>query len=195
MKVSIIIPTYNRGKYICQAIESCLVQTYTDIEVIVVDDGSTDDTKKKVAFYEDKIKYIYTQNGGPAHARNIGMRHAKGQYISFLDSDDLYYPYKTELQVKFLDKFSEIGMVYTELSVFDDDGFWAECYLNKYHRSTLKRGRTIYNDIFSEKISLENAGLNFNNFEHNSIYMGNIFDAYFNNIIVFTYINVIISYY
>lgn len=185
MKVSIVIPTYNRQQYVCHAIESALSQTLEDFEVIVVDDGSTDNTKDVIAPYIDKIKYIYTENGGPAHARNVGLKKANGEYISFLDSDDIYYPYKTELQASFLDKFPEIGMVYTEFSGFDDNGYFDEYHLKKYH-TAYKNGRLTYEDIFLEKISIKNAVLKPGNIKSGTIYMGNIFDAYFQQIIVFT---------
>ena len=155
MKLSIIIPTYNREQYISQAIESALSQTLADIEVIVVDDGSTDNTEKVITPYRNKINYIKTENGGVAHARNVGMKMAKGEYISWLDSDDIYYPYKSELQTDFLDKFSEIGMVYTEFSGFDDNGFFDEYHLKNYHSSAYQSGGVTYNDIFSEKFSLQ----------------------------------------
>jgi len=185
MKVSIIIPTYNREQYISQAIESALSQTLKDIEVIVVDDGSTDNTEKVISPYRNRINYIKTENGGVAHARNIGMEMAKGDYVSWLDSDDIYYPYKSELQANFLDKFPEIGMVYTEFSGFDDNGYFDEYHLKNYH-TAYKSGALTYEDIFSEKILIKNANLKSENLKGETVYMGNIFDAYFQNILVFT---------
>ncbi len=186
MKVSIVIPTYNRQQYICHAIESAFSQTLTDIEVIVVDDGSTDNTEEVIKPYRNKINYIKTENGGPAHARNVGMKMASGDYISWLDSDDLYYPYKSELQASFLDKFHEIGMVYTEFSGFDDNGYFDEYHLKNYHSSAYKSGCVTYDDIFSEKILIKNVDLKLENLNGETIYMGNIFDSYFQNIVVFT---------
>lgn len=185
MKVSIIIPTFNRAKYVCEAIDSTLQQTMKDIEVIVVDDGSTDNTQEKIEIYKDKIHYIYTQNGGPAHARNIGMRAAQGEYISFLDSDDLYYPYKTDLQASFLDQYRDIAMVHTEFSAFDDNGFWDEYHLKKYH-TAYKDGNLKYEDIYPEEITIKGAGLKYEGWAHKKIYMGNIFSKYFQNITVVT---------
>jgi glycosyltransferase involved in cell wall biosynthesis len=185
MKVSVIIPTYNRENFVCEAIESVLQQTMTDIEVIVVDDGSTDRTREILKPYKETIRYIYTKNGGPAHARNVGLKNAKGEYIAFLDSDDLYYPYKIELQSKFLDKFIDVGMVYTEFSGFDDNGFFDEYHLRKYH-TAYKSGKLTYEDFFSEKTTLKDAGLVINSFYNKVVYMGNIFNDYFKQIIVFT---------
>ncbi len=101
--VTIIIPAYNQGQYLAQAIESCLNQSYTHIEVIVVDDGSTDNTREvALSFKSPKVKYIYKPNGGLSSARNAGIRAASGEYLSFLDSDDIFLPEKISL---LMDKF------------------------------------------------------------------------------------------
>jgi glycosyltransferase involved in cell wall biosynthesis len=94
--VSVIIPTYNRSDLISETIQSVLNQIYQNLELIIVDDGSTDHTKEIVNSFKDpRIQYIYTENwGGPARPRNIGIKHAKGEYIAFLDSDDTWYPTK-----------------------------------------------------------------------------------------------------
>ena len=91
MKFSIIIPTYNRAFFLPKAIESVLSQTFTDWELIVVDDGSTDNTRDIVAQYTDsRIRYIYQTNAERCAARNNGISHASGEYVCFLDSDDIY---------------------------------------------------------------------------------------------------------
>jgi glycosyltransferase involved in cell wall biosynthesis len=99
--VSVIIPTYNRANYICEAIDSILAQTYADYEIIVVDDGSTDGTRQALQRWIDDgtICYYYQENRGESAARNHGIRKARGQYIAFLDSDDLFLPTKFEKQV------------------------------------------------------------------------------------------------
>ena len=186
MKTSVIIPTYNRGKYICQAIESVFQQTTKDIEVIVVDDGSTDNTKEVIRPYLKNIKYISAENGGAAHARNIGMEAATGEYIAFLDSDDLYYPYKIKLQTDVLDKFPDIAMVCTEASAFNEAGYWDEYHLKKYHAPAYVGKGLTYEKIFSENILLKDAGLDSGNWENKKIYMGNIFDTYIKNLVIFT---------
>ena len=184
MKVSVIIPTYNRERYICQAIDSVLRQTFEDSEVIVVDDGSTDNTKEIIEPFLGKIKYIYTDNHGPAHARNIGMQAAGGEYIAFLDSDDLYYPYKLELQSNFLDRHTDIGMVCTEFSAIDANGIWDEFHLKKYHK--FEHEKLAYNNIYQEEILIEGSGLNCREWAKRKIYLGNIFDAYYHNICLAT---------
>lgn len=98
--VSIIIPTFNNSQIICQAIDCSLNQAYETMEIIVIDDGSTDDTqlllKRK---YEGRIIYIRQENKGPGGARNTGIRHASGKYLQFLDADDLLDPDKIRIQV------------------------------------------------------------------------------------------------
>ncbi len=101
-KVSIIIPTYNRAEYVTQAIDSVLAQTYTDYEIIVVDDGSTDKTKEELLPYMDKIRYIYQENAGVSAARNTGIKIAKGEWLAFLDSDDEWLPEKLKNQTTFV---------------------------------------------------------------------------------------------
>ena len=94
--VSVIIPTYNSAGYIEEALESVFEQTLQDFEIIVVDDGSTDGTGEVLRKYGDRIRYIYQENNGPASARNGGIRVARGEYIAFLDADDLWVSTKLE---------------------------------------------------------------------------------------------------
>lgn len=113
MKVSVIIPTYNRADFLKRAIESVLNQTFQDFELIIVDDGSFDKTKEVVdSFNSDKIKYIYQENsGGAAKPKNTGIRMAQGEYIAILDSDDQWLREKLEKQMIFFKKHSEIKVV------------------------------------------------------------------------------------
>ncbi|HHX42317.1 MAG TPA: glycosyltransferase family 2 protein [Armatimonadetes bacterium] len=90
--VSIVIPTHNCAQYLGGAIRSALRQTHRQIEVIVVDDGSTDDTVKVVRAFGDAVRYLYQQNAGPSAARNLGLAHARGEYVAFLDADDEVRP-------------------------------------------------------------------------------------------------------
>jgi len=102
--VSVVIPTYNRADEVCSAIDNALSQTYRNIELIVVDDGSTDDTQAKLKAYGDRIRVVTQQNQGPAVARNRGAAIACGEFIAFQDSDDLWNPTKIERQVALLQK-------------------------------------------------------------------------------------------
>lgn len=121
MKVSIIIPSYNYGKYIGETLKSLIAQTYQNWECIVIDDGSKDDTRQvvnKFAEQDERIKYFYQDNAGQASARNHGLRFAKGKYIQFLDADDLLEFLKLERHVVFLEAHSEIDLVYGESRYF-----------------------------------------------------------------------------
>lgn len=113
-KVSVIIPTYNRSYIVCEAIDSILSQTVTDIELLVVDDGSTDDTRQVVeAINDERIRYLYKQNGGVSSARNVGISHAKGSYVAFLDSDDVWPERFLEAVSNALDADTGYGLAYT----------------------------------------------------------------------------------
>ncbi|MFM6207508.1 glycosyltransferase family 2 protein, partial [Planktothrix sp.] len=87
-RVSVIIPTYNCDRFLPEAIDSVLMQTYQDYEIIVIDDGSTDQTCQVLESYKHKIRYFYQENQGSAVARNLGIKQAQGEFIAFLDADD-----------------------------------------------------------------------------------------------------------
>ncbi len=124
-KVSVIMPTYNRSRLIGKAIESVICQTYSDWELIIVDDGSTDQTEEMVQKYvqtDRRIRYLKQQNTGCASARNRALAESVGKYIAFIDDDDVYLPDKLELQVKFLDENPETGFVYSDTELVDSQG-------------------------------------------------------------------------
>ncbi|MGR3310382.1 MAG: glycosyltransferase [Candidatus Brocadiales bacterium] len=121
-RVSVIIPTYNSATFLPEAIESVFAQTYKDYEIIVIDDGSTDNTKEVLNPYFDKIKYIYQQNHGAGSARNTGIKHSQGEYIAFLDADDIWLPEKLHIQANYLDNNPEIAMVYSQCLQVSTDG-------------------------------------------------------------------------
>ena len=123
--VSIIVPSYNRGYCIAQCLRSALDQTFTDFEIIVVDDASSDDTRAQVASISDsRIHYLaHDSNRGGAVARNTGIRAAQGEFVAFLDSDDHWLPDKLEKQIAALRRLGpESGLSYTWLSCVDDAG-------------------------------------------------------------------------
>ncbi len=107
-KISIIIPTYNRAQFVAKAIASILRQNFTDREIIVVDDGSTDNTSTILAPFEKEIKYIFQQNAGVSAARNTGISAANGMWIAFLDSDDEWKPGYLEWQMKRAEQYPKI---------------------------------------------------------------------------------------
>lgn len=120
-KVSVVIPTYNRVTKVDKAIESVLAQTFNDLEVIVIDDGSSDDTGRILGeAYGDRIRYFAQANQGASIARNRGIEQARGEWIAFLDSDDLWEKDKLEWQLKALERFGpRCGGCYTDTRLFN----------------------------------------------------------------------------
>lgn len=162
-KVSVIMPTYNCGKYIAESIRSIQAQTYENWELWIVDDHSTDDTAKEVEKFlgDQRIHYIYLQkNGGPAAARNEALRRAKGDFIAFLDSDDIWYPDKLERQLAFMNemkcffsctgyrKMNEDGQsMNTVILPHASAGYWKTYFLsNPIGNSTVLYDRRYFGD-------------------------------------------------
>jgi glycosyltransferase involved in cell wall biosynthesis/capsular polysaccharide biosynthesis protein len=120
--VSVIIPVYNSAQYIQKAIASVLSQTYGNYEIIVVDDGSTDETRSKLELYQPKIRYIFQENQGSAAARNTGIKLAQGELIAFLDSDDYWsMPEKLAKQVTCFEQNPDLGGINTGWKIVDGD--------------------------------------------------------------------------
>jgi glycosyltransferase involved in cell wall biosynthesis len=113
-RVSVIIPTFNCARFLGRAIETALTQTYRDYELIVVDDGSTDETREVVASFGSKLRYLYQPNGGVYSARNLALSSANGELVAYLDADDMWYPHKLDTQVAFLDAHKECGLVHSD---------------------------------------------------------------------------------
>lgn len=120
--ISVIIPTYNRKDYIEEAILSVINQTYTNFEVLVIDDGSEVSYAKEICNKYDNCSYYYKANGGLSSARNYGIRKAKGDYIAFLDDDDVWKNNKLEVQFKILDQNPSIDCVHSAASVINEKG-------------------------------------------------------------------------
>ena len=122
--VSVVVPTHNRAHLIGETLRSILTQTLQDFEVIVVDNGSTDGTDRVVAALADpRIRYHWQEDSGlPANSRNVGIRMARGRYIAFLDSDDLWLPRKLALQVEFMEAHPEVAFTCTNAVAFDGNG-------------------------------------------------------------------------
>jgi len=121
--VSVIIPTFNSAAYLADAIQSVLDQTYTNFELMIVDDGSTDDTGSVVArFKDERVHYIYQANQGRSLARNRGLTATSGEYVVFLDADDLLAPHKLEVQVDCLEQSPDIGLVAGGFSYIAETG-------------------------------------------------------------------------
>ena len=121
VKVSVIIPSYNSARYVVVAVESVLAQTYRDFEILVIDDGSTDDTKEVLKKYGQSICYLYKPNGGVSNARNYGIEKARGKYVAFLDADDVWMPEKLNKQVALLESNTDVGLSYTSAIKVDEN--------------------------------------------------------------------------
>ncbi|MEK7290503.1 MAG: glycosyltransferase, partial [Planctomycetota bacterium] len=121
--VSVILPTYNCANFLPHSIQSILSQTYDSYEIIVVDDGSTDNTKEVLNPFMQRISYIkLEQNKGLPAARNIGIKSALGKYIAFIDADDIWLPEKLQTDIKYFETYSEISMVYSKHINIDING-------------------------------------------------------------------------
>jgi len=120
-KVSVIIPTYNRAQMVEKAIDSVLSQTYPNIELIVVDDGSTDATREVLETYGNRIVAVYQTNGGAGKARNTGLGIASGEFIAFLDSDDYYLPDKIRLEAEYLCAHPDVDVVLCGFRYIDEE--------------------------------------------------------------------------
>ncbi|MBD2250025.1 glycosyltransferase family 2 protein [Nostoc parmelioides] len=122
-KVSVVIPAYNAMKYLPATVESVLQQTFTDIEILIINDGSSDNIIAWTTQITDpRVQVISQENQGLSGARNTGINHASGEYIAFIDADDLWLPTKLEKQVKCLDNYPQAGLVYTWTAWTDETG-------------------------------------------------------------------------
>lgn len=137
--VSVLIPTYNRRYILEVAIESVLSQTYPSIEIIVVDDGSTDDTCSFMKKYP-QVLYIYQENAGLAAARNTGLAAARGEFLAFLDSDDSWLPWKVEAQVALMQRNRSLSLVWTDMIAVNPSG-------QILHSSYIRKGYQAYQHI------------------------------------------------
>lgn len=148
--VSVIIPTYNSSEFIRETLESVFAQTYKNLEIIMVDDGSRDDTREILATYSDRVRWVAQDNAGPAAARNHGISLAQGELICFLDSDDLWEPNKLEQQVRFFLGHPEYGLISTEMSTFNETGVLrSRVKADIYH---IKNGRVMRDLLFGNWI-------------------------------------------
>lgn len=133
--VSVVVANYNMGKYLPMAVESILNQTYKNVEVHVVDDGSTDDSKEVMQRYADigNVFYHYQENQGQARAKNHGILSANGDFIAFLDADDTWSHDKLEKQLPVFDTDNEIGVVYTNYKLTDKQGELMDTPSRQFH--------------------------------------------------------------
>jgi len=150
--VSVIIPTHNRCRYLSEAVDSVLAQTYPHLEIFIVDDGSTDDTPQVLEKYGNKIKYLRQECRGVCVARNNAIRQAAGKYVAFLDDDDVWLPQKLEKEVAFLESHEDHGFVFSSFRYFSDEkADMGERRRNEYEEMTYEY---LYNQnlIFSTSL-------------------------------------------
>ncbi|MFA5393863.1 MAG: glycosyltransferase family 2 protein [Candidatus Ratteibacteria bacterium] len=162
--VSVIIPTLNRARYLRQCIESALSQEYPNLEVIVVDNGSTDNTREILSSFGNKIRCLKEGKRGIGTARNRGLRSAGGEFIALLDSDDFYLPGKISLSVKKLMENHAVSLVYTDLILVDSEGRRTETIKKnppqpeKFLRTFLGHFPILPSTTLLRKKCLENTG-------------------------------------
>jgi len=120
--ISVIIPVYNAEQYLAEAIESVLMQSVKPLEIIVVNDGSTDESEKVINTFKNDICYVSQENKGASEARNLGISKAKGSLLAFLDADDIWTVHKLELQLKALNSDPELDMVFGNVEQFVSPG-------------------------------------------------------------------------
>ncbi len=131
--ISVVIPAYNAEQFIGQTIQSVLDQTYPCHEIIVVDDGSTDRTQEVLKKFDGKIHCLSQQNKGPSAARNAGIQAAQGDFICFLDADDLWIPEKLEVQLAFMEANPDIALVCSDYEEFNKEGIVLSSFLAEKH--------------------------------------------------------------
>jgi glycosyltransferase involved in cell wall biosynthesis len=128
--LSVVVPAYNVGAFISEAVTSVLEQRFRDLEVIVIDDGSSDRTAEIVSHIEDdRVRLVCQANGGLAHARNVGIRLAKGRYVAFLDGDDIWLPGYAELHVAHLNADRRVGISFNYHAYMDENSVFTGQYL------------------------------------------------------------------
>ena len=147
--VSVVIATYNMADYLPLAVQSALAQTYKPIEVLIVDDGSTDRTAEAVQplLADPRVSYRTQKNGGQAVAKNRGIRESKGQYVAFLDADDLWTPDKLEAQMPLFARSSTVGVVYSAFTYIDQAGRQLRNAPDKLHRGRVSGPMLVFNFV------------------------------------------------
>jgi len=149
--VSVLIPTYNHARFIAQTLASALRQSYRDFEIILVNDGSTDDTVRRIKPFLRQIRYFYQPNSGPGAAYNLGLKHSRAEFVAFLNSDDLWAPDKLAQQVTYFQDHPEIGLVHTNFEEIDVEG---ETIKSNIHRIKFPAiGKCLENLIYGSSVA------------------------------------------
>ena len=145
------MPAYNQAKYIARAIDSILSQSYQNFEIIVIDDGSTDETNTIVSSYGHKVQYFYQNNSGAASARNNGIEKARSEYITFLDSDDFYLHENLTKKIRVLDDNPHIGWVYSDWQYINEKGQTLEKGSDKFKYKHKKLSGKIFEELLRNR--------------------------------------------
>jgi glycosyltransferase involved in cell wall biosynthesis len=157
--VSVVIATYNRAKFLPETIESILRQSFHDYELLVVDDGSTDDTQRSLKPYETRLRYLYQENRGPSAARNLGVRHAKADWISIQDSDDLCTPSHLQTLWDYVKDHPNCGMVFANGDYLGGREHNRDTIIPRDKSRQLARRAVELNDFFEKSILRLQAAL------------------------------------
>jgi glycosyltransferase involved in cell wall biosynthesis len=157
--VSVVIATYNRARLLKETIESVLKQTFQDFELIVVDDGSTDDTEKVLKSYGDRLRHVREENRGPSAARNLGVYHATASWISIQDSDDICAPNHLKTLYGFVEKNPDCGMVFANGRYLDDPGPKGKTIIPREKSKRMAERGVGLTDLFSTSIVRFQAAL------------------------------------
>jgi glycosyltransferase involved in cell wall biosynthesis len=129
---SVVIPTFNRAKYLREALESVFLQDVPGLQVIVIDDGSTDDTRSVAAEYGSRVEYVYQENRGPGAARNHGVRRARGEFVAFLDSDDVWLPGKLRAEGDLFGARPEADVIISDCELWHEHTLVTTSWLRFY---------------------------------------------------------------
>jgi glycosyltransferase involved in cell wall biosynthesis len=165
MLLSVVIPAYNVEKYILPAVTSALSQEAESMEVIVVDDGSTDDTAEVVSsIRDDRLRLIRQANRGLAGARNTGIRHAQGKYIAFLDGDDVFFSHKLRKQLELIESDAALGFTFTFSAYINERGersgqLWITSIREPSYLDLIKRNHVLASSVMARKEAVLQAGL------------------------------------
>jgi len=170
LSVSTIIPTYNRAHLIARAISSVIAESLPQDEIIVVDDGSADNTPEVVAKFGDSVSYIRMGNARAGAARNRGLREAKGDLVAFLDSDDEWLPGKLDMQRRFMASRPDVLFAFTDFVATDSDGNEFRNYLKNWHKDPRR-----WNEILGPPESLSTIDGMPEKFSGSSFYIGSLY--------------------
>lgn len=159
--ISVIVPAYNAAAFLAEAIQSIQAQAYEPLEIIVVDDGSTDETAEIANRFDDSIRYVYQENGGPAIARNTGLKLAKGEIIAFLDADDLWPENKLDIQLSYFAKNPSLEIIMGRIQVMRLESKDNERLFKAFNKPSLgvNVGAGIYRKSVFDKIGYFDSAL------------------------------------